>query len=169
MQEEYLEDWLKMVKKYDLILHDIIVQALTLKLEKKFMDYIADPIITIKKLNFKVTVLGEVNKPGTYPILNEKATLPEVLGMAGDLSQFANRKTLRIIREENGMRKDFFVDLTDARSLSPESFYLHPDDIVYVQPVPRRAFQNINPSVTIFTSILTSTVVVLTFILTKGK
>jgi hypothetical protein len=76
---------------------------------------------------------------------------------------------LRLIREENRQRKDFYIDLTDSRSLSPESYYLHPDDIIYVQPLPRRAFQNISPSVTLFTSILTTAVVVLTFIITSSK
>jgi polysaccharide export outer membrane protein len=148
-------------------LKGLTIAEATSFIENKFKVFIDDPIITIKKLNFKVTVLGEVNKPGTYPILNERATLPEVLGLAGDLSQFADRKKLRIIREENGQREDFFVDLTDAKSLSPQSYYLHPDDIVYVQPLPRRAFQNISPSVTLFTSILTTTVIVMTFILTN--
>jgi polysaccharide export outer membrane protein len=151
------------------LLKGLTIPEATDTIENKFREFINDPIVTVKKLNFKVTILGEVSKPGTYPVMNEKATLPEVLGMAGDLSQFADRKMLRIIREENNQRKDFFVDLTDAKSLNTETYYIHPDDIIYVQPLPRRAFQNISPSVTLFTSILTTTVVVLTFILTTNK
>ena len=138
-------------------------------IEKKFRDFMIDPIVTVKKLNFKITVLGEVNKPGTYPILAEKATLPEVLGLAGDLSQFGDRQHVRIIRQENNQSNDFFVDLTDPKALSAESYFLHPDDIVYVQPVKRRAFQNISPSVTIFTSIVTTALIALTFIITTSK
>lgn len=141
----------------------------TQALETKFRDFIEEPIVTVKKLNFKVTVLGEVNRPGTYPILNEKATLPEVLGMAGDLSVFGDRSKVRIIREENNQTRDFFVDLTSSASLAPEVYFLHPDDIVYVQPVKRRAFQNISPSVTIFTSIITTAVVAVSFIITQTK
>ena len=136
-------------------------------LETKFKEYIDDPIITIKKLNFKVTVLGEVNKPGTYPIMNEKATLLEVLGFAGDLSSFGDRKNVHLIRTENNQTKDFYIDLTDANSLTAEVYFLHPDDVVYVSPVKRRAFQNISPSVTVFTSIITTTVIVMTFLITK--
>lgn len=138
-------------------------------LEDKFKVYIDDPIITLKKLNFKVTVLGEVSKPGTYPILNEKATLTEVLGLGGDLTPFGDRKNVHIIRTENNSTKDFYVDLTDASSLTPEVYFLHPDDVIYVSPVKRRAFQNISPSVTVFTSLLTTTVVVLTFLITSTK
>jgi polysaccharide export outer membrane protein len=114
-------------------------------------------------------VLGEVNKPGTYNIFNEKASLPEVLGMAGDLTNFGNRTVVKIIREENNKTQQFNVDLTSAQSLSPETYYLHPDDIIYVEPLRRKAFQNISPSVTIFTSILTTTVVVVAFLITSNK
>ena len=138
-------------------------------LEAKFKEFMEDPIVTVKKLNFKITVLGEVNRPGTYQILNEHATLPEVLGMAGDLSVYGDRQKVRIIREENQQTKDFFIDMTNASSLSAETYYLHPDDIIYVQPLKRRAFQNISPSVTIFTSIVTTAVIALTFIITQTK
>lgn len=141
----------------------------TQTLEQKYREFMEDPIVTIKKLNFKITVLGEVNRPGTYPILNERATLPEVLGMAGDLTIFGDRKMVRIIREENLQTKDFFIDLTSSSALTAETYYLHPDDIIYVQPMKRRAFQSISPSVTIFTSIVTTAVIALTFIITQTK
>lgn len=136
-------------------------------LETKFKEFIDEPIITVKKLNFKVTILGEVNKPGTYPIMNEKATLLEVLGFGGDLTPFGDRKNVHLIRTENNQTKDFYVDLTDANSLTPEIYFLHPDDVIYVSPVKRKAFQNISPSVTVFTSILTTTVIVMTFLITN--
>ncbi len=145
------------------------IPSATRIIEMKFKDYIEDPIITVKKLNFKITVLGEVNKPGTYPVLNEKVTLPEALGLAGDISQYGDRQSVRIIREENNQRKDFFIDLTKASSLTPEIYYLHPDDIIYVQPLKRRAFQNISPSITIFTSLITTAVVVITLVITASN
>jgi polysaccharide export outer membrane protein len=147
----------------------LTIPAATSLIEEKFKAYISDPIITIKKLNFKVTILGEVNRPGTYQVMNEKATLLEALGLAGDLSTFGDRKSIRIIRTENNVTKDFMVDLTNASSLTTEVYFLHPDDVVYVSPVPRRAFQNISPAVTVFTSILTTAIVVVTFIITTNK
>ncbi len=147
----------------------LTISAATQLIESSLKKYIDEPIVTLKKLNFKITILGEVNKPGTYPILNERVTLPEALGLAGDVSQFGDRQKLRIIREENNETKDFLIDLTSASSIRPEIYYLHPDDIVYVQPVKRRAFQNITPSVTLFTSIITTAVIALTFIITQTK
>ena len=147
----------------------LTISEATSKVETTFKAYIQDPIVTIKKLNFKVTILGEVARPGTYQIANERITLPEALGMAGDLNAFANRQALRIIRHENGLTKDYKVDLTNAADMTAELFYIHPDDIIYVQPLPRRGFANISPSVTVITSILTTAVVVATLIITSTR
>ncbi len=151
------------------ILNGLTITQAIILIEQKLQYFITEPIVTIKKLNFKITVLGEVNKPGTYIISNEMVTLPEVLGLAGDLTQFANKENLRIIRNENGKRSDFIINLTQAKSLTASAYYLHPDDILYVAPLRRRAFQNITPSVTVFTSILTTAVVVLTFLYVTTK
>lgn len=145
-----------------------IPEAVTL-LETKFKEYIDEPIITIKKLNFKVTILGEVNKPGTYPIASEKATLMEVLGLGGDLSTYGDRTNVHIIRTENNQTKDLYVDLTNPASLTSEIYFLHPDDVIYVSPVKRRSFANISPTVLVFTSIVTTGIVVMTFIIQTNK
>ena len=153
----------------DVALKGLTIREATELLESKFKVYMEDPIVTIRKLNFKVTVLGEVNKPGTYYIMNEKATLPEVLGLAGDLTGFGNRTNVKIIREENNASRQITLDLTSSSSLSAETYFLHPDDIIYVEPNRKRAFQNASPAVTVFTSIITTAVLVFTFIITNNK
>jgi polysaccharide biosynthesis/export protein len=160
---------LKMPLIGNVILNGLTLAEATDLIESKFKVYMEDPIVTIRKLNFKVTILGEVNKPGTYNIFNDKVSLPEILGLAGDLTGFGNRTNLKIIREENNDTRQFTVDLTSAKSLSAETYYLHPDDIVYVEPTRKRAFQNVSPAVTIFTSIITTAVLVFTFIVTNNK
>jgi polysaccharide export outer membrane protein len=126
-----------------------------------------DPMVTVKKLNFKVTVLGEVARPGTFSIFNETLTLPEALGLAGDISPFGNRTNVKIIRNNSKTPQVLNVDLTHAESLTLENYYLYPNDIIYVEPLKRRALQNISPAVTLLTSILTTAVVVITLIVTK--
>jgi polysaccharide export outer membrane protein len=128
---------------------------------KKFMD---EPMVTVKKLNFKITVLGEVVRPGTFDIYKESVTLPEVLGMAGDVGPAGNRTNLKIIRNNSKTPQVITVDLTQAASLTLENYYLHPNDIIYVEPLKRRQFQNIGPTVTLVTSLITTTILVLTFI-----
>ncbi len=149
------------------LIGNIALDGLTLndaskKIEGTFKNYFDDPIVTVKKLNFKVTVLGEVNKPGLYTVMNERATLPEVLGMAGDLTQLADRTNLRLIRSENGASNAFTIDLTNGSSLTAEVYYVHPDDVVYVSPTRKRALQNTSPSIIVFTSILTTVAVLIT-------
>ncbi len=156
------------------LIGSVTIKGLTLQeagdlIESKFKVYMEDPIVTIRKLNFKVTVLGEVNKPGTYYIYNDRATLPEVLGLAGDLTGFGNRTNVKLIREENNDSKQFVLDLTSSNVLSAETYFLHPDDIIYVEPTRKRAFQNVSPTVTIFTSVITTAVLVFTFIITNNK
>ena len=156
------------------LIGSVNLNGLTIKeasdlIESKFKVYMEDPIVTIRKLNFKVTVLGEVNKPGTYSINNEKASLPEVLGLAGDLTGYGDRTNLKIIREENNDTKQFTLDITKAASLSPDTYYLHPDDIIYVSATRKRGFQNIAPAVTVFTSIITTSILVFTFIIASNN
>jgi polysaccharide export outer membrane protein len=150
-------------------LNGLTIDEATSLIEQKFKVYMDEPIVTLRKLNFKVTILGEVNRPGTYSINNEKASLPEVLGLAGDLTGYGDRLNVKIIREENNDTKQFEVNLTSASSLSPETYYLHPDDIVYVSATRKRGFQNIAPAVTVFTSIITTSILVFTFIIASNN
>src|SRR5690606_18059887 len=76
--------------------------------------YIVDPGISIEVRNFRVTVLGEVKAPGTFTINNDRITLLEALGLAGDLTINGVRHNILVIREQNGQKEQFRVDLTDV-------------------------------------------------------
>jgi len=154
------------------LIGEVNVQNMTMteaadSIREKLLQFIDDPMVSVKKLNFKITVLGEVTRPGTFNIFNESATLPEVLGLAGDITSFGNRTTVKIIRNDSKTPRVLIVDMTNASTLTMENYFLHPDDIVYIEPVRRRALQNVSTSVTVLASLLTTTVVVLSFILTK--
>lgn len=100
----------------------------------KLQTYLVDPTVNLRIRNFKVTILGEVKSPGVYTIPNEKITLIEALGLAGDLTIFAKRVNVLVIREENGERKFFKVDLRSKEFFESDYYYLHSNDIVYVEP-----------------------------------
>jgi polysaccharide export outer membrane protein len=100
------------------------------KLEK----YLINPSVNLRIRNFKVTVLGEVQNPGVYTIPNEKVTLIEALGLAGDLTIFGKRMNVLIIREQRGERKFMRVDLTSKTFFDSDYYYLHSNDIIYVEP-----------------------------------
>lgn len=104
------------------------------EIEKKLSEYIQDPIVQIQIINFKVTILGDVKTPGTYNVPNEKMTIIEIVGIAGDLNISGLRKEVKIIREENGVIKEYNVDLTQKNIFNQNTYFLQQNDIIYVKP-----------------------------------
>ena len=113
-------------------------QAIEL-LKEKIKPYINNPIINIQIQNFKVTVLGEVKNPGTFTIPNERITLLEAIGLAGDLNITGVRNNILVIREENGQKKEYKIDLTTKEIFNSPVYYLNQNDVVYIQPNQARA------------------------------
>jgi len=101
----------------------------------RLLNYLKEPSVIVRNLNFKVSVLGEVKIPSVYVIPDEKITLPEVLSMAGDLTIYGNRSNVMLIREENGKREYIRIDLTSREIFDSPYYYLHKNDVIYVEPV----------------------------------
>lgn len=104
------------------------------EIEKKLSEYIQNPIVQIQIINFKVTILGDVKTPGTYNVPNEKMTIMELVGIAGDLNISGKRQEVKLIREENGVLKEFNIDLTQKNIFNQKIYFLQQNDIVYVKP-----------------------------------
>ena len=104
-----------------------------------------EPAIDIRYLNYKVSVLGEVARPSVLTIPNEKITLLEALGLAGDLTIFANRDNVLLIREENGKKKLTRINLTTDEIFTSPNYYLQSNDIIYVEPN-KSKIQSISPA-----------------------
>lgn len=103
-------------------------------LREKISEYVKDPIINIRLTNFTVTVLGEVNNPGTFSIEDERISLSEALGMAGDLTIYGRRDNVFLVREENGIKRFGRFDLTKITVLGDQNYYLEQNDVIYVEP-----------------------------------
>ena len=108
-------------------------QAIDL-IKEKLALYIVNPTISLRILNFRITVLGEVRTPGTFTIPNERITLLEALGVAGDLLITGERQNILVIRDEDGKRKEYRLDLTQESLFSSPVYYLQQNDVVYVEP-----------------------------------
>ncbi len=106
------------------------------KITKSLVDakQLVDPIVTIRFSNFRVTVLGEVNHPTVVTVPNEKISLLEALGLAGDLTIYGKRQNVMIIREEKDQKIIKRVDLNSAEIFTSPYYYLQSNDIVYVEP-----------------------------------
>ena len=107
---------------------DIIKKEL---LDRKYLD---DAVVTVEFTNFKVSVLGEVTSPGTYNIEGDKVTILQALSLARDLTIFGKRENVSVIREQNGKRVIYEVDLTSTDLFNSPAYYLQQNDIVYVEP-----------------------------------
>lgn len=103
-------------------------------IQTKLKAYLNNPIVSIRILNYKVTILGDVKIPGTYNIPNERLTLPEALGLAGDLNMTGIRKNILVIRDVNGVKTETRIDLTSKEVFSSPVYYLTQNDLVYVEP-----------------------------------
>lgn len=101
---------------------------------EKLDKYLQSPTVSVRFSNFKITILGDVTRPGVYPVPNERITLMEALGLAGDLTVFGQRKGVKLIREENGKNKIYYLNLTSKDILNSPYMYLQPNDIIYVDP-----------------------------------
>jgi polysaccharide export outer membrane protein len=97
-------------------------------------EYLKNPIVQIQILNYKITVLGEVNNPGTFTIPNERITLLEAIGLAGDLSMTGIRHNVLVIRDENGIKTEHRVDLRSTDLFNSPVYYLTQNDVIYVEP-----------------------------------
>ena len=104
---------------------------------------VQDPVVTVEYLNLKVSVLGEVNKPGRVSIDRDAYTILDALSAAGDLTIYGMRESVRVIRSEKGLRKTYVVNLCSAQNLySSPVFYLQQNDMIYVEPNDVRARQS---------------------------
>ncbi|WP_260607519.1 polysaccharide biosynthesis/export family protein [Chitinophaga polysaccharea] len=111
-------------------------KALTVYLHDQLVErkLLVDPVVSIRFLNYRVTILGEVNKPTVVNVTNEKISVLEALGMAGDITVFGKRNNILLIREIDGQRIIRRIDLNDKRVLNSPYYFLQPNDILYVEP-----------------------------------
>jgi polysaccharide export outer membrane protein len=112
------------------------------KLTDEIKKSIKNPTVNVRFLNFKITVIGEVNKPATFTIPTEKITVLEALGLAGDMTAFGRRENVLLIREKGGIRSAVRVDFTNKDLLNSQYFYLQQNDVVYVEPVKAKVLQS---------------------------
>ena len=136
-------------------------------LRNELSDYLKDPIINIRLRNFTVTVLGEVLRPGTYPVNGEQITILEALGLAGDLTLRGVRNNVLVIRDFNGTKVYSRVDLTSKDIIKSPVFYLTQNDVVIVEPNKSGIKEtSLDGRATIYLSIasvlITSTVILIT-------
>ncbi len=125
-----------------------------------------DPAINVRFLNHKFSILGEVGRPGTYNLLDDRTTLPEALAMAGDLTIYGSRNNIMILRENNGIREISKLNLLTQEVFDSPYYYLQNGDLIYIEPIKAKGTFNDQrlQLVPIYTGIATTAVVVLSLL-----
>lgn len=128
-------------------------------IREKLLPYMAateNPIVTVRMSSYRVTVTGEVNRPGVIPVSTEKMSIVEALAQAGDLTVYGKRDNIMLIREdETGQKKMVRLNMNDANLINSPYYYLQQNDIIYVQPNSVKAKNaGIGPSTTLWFSFI---------------
>ncbi len=108
-------------------------------IQKAAEEYIIDATVSVKIVNFSVTVLGEVRRPGSFYIYDHDFTIMDAIGLAGDLTDYGNRNIMVARHTDDGLIFNR-IDITDRAAVSSELYYLQPNDLVYVEPLVAKRF-----------------------------
>jgi polysaccharide export outer membrane protein len=132
----------------------IRLSGLTLKqaeklIKEKMTEYLTYVTVTVKLMSFRVSVLGEVVNPGIKQIDRSHLTILDAISYAGDLTDVANRKKVRLIRKENNRNKVYTIDLSTVNMLGSDFYYLRPDDVVYVEPLKYKVIKVNSPTISL--------------------
>lgn len=136
---------------------NLTVEEIKNKLQQELDEYIKESVVIVKMVNFYVTILGEVMRPGEYNIYQDELNIFEAISMAGDMTDFADRDQVMLIRKTRDGSMVTKLDLTKREFLESNYLYLMPNDIIYVEPLPGKQFTFAEfPYSLIFTTISTT-------------
>ncbi len=111
------------------------LESITADVEAALKSYITDAAVSVKLINNYVSLLGEVNRPGRYPIYKDRLNIFQALAMGSDLGDYSNRQQIQIIRQTSGGNVVKEFTLTDRSIMSSEFFYVMPNDVIYAKPI----------------------------------
>lgn len=121
----------------------LTLEELRVALQAEINKYYKEASLTIRLMSFKVSVIGEVRTPGKILIYNEQATILEAIAAAGDMTEVADKTSIRLLRINSSGTKMYSLDLTDKKLLESEQYFLYPNDVIIVDPLKAKS-QRIN-------------------------
>ncbi len=147
-----------------ILVKNLSVEQITKKIEQNLDDLLLNYVVIVKLVNFNITMLGEVHNPGQYKIYQDNINIFEAISMAKDLTDFANRHKIALIRQTKTGSEVVYIDMTDQDLLVSEYYYLKPNDILYVQPLKGKQFTFANfPYGTVF-GFISTTILLLSYL-----
>jgi polysaccharide export outer membrane protein len=151
------------------IIGEVLVKGLTVEeaqqlIQQSVNKYLNKATVIVKLTSFKITVLGEVKNPGYLYVYSNQVTVFEGLGLVGDLTPFASRKNVKLIRQVPDGNQVILLDLTDPKLLSSEYFFLMPNDVLYVEPLKARSRKTNLEILSVVFAGLTTAVLIMSYI-----
>lgn len=134
------------------------------KIQHETEKYLKDGLAIVKLLSFKVTVIGEVKRPGTYTNYNDNLNIFEAIGLAGDISDYGERSNVLVLRRTSKGLKTIRLNLHDKSLITSEGFYLLPNDTVIVEPRKGKVMALNTPNISLFLSIITTALLMMNYL-----
>lgn len=126
-------------------------------------NHLNNPIVTVRFINNTVTVLGEVQRPGSHTYAKGQLNIFSAIGLSGDITEYGNKRKVTIIREKGSVLHKYYVDLTQDDILKSDYYYLKPNDIVYIEPLKIRRFGMKEYPFALIVSAITAALLILNF------
>jgi polysaccharide biosynthesis/export protein len=134
------------------------IEEATAEIENRSLQYLKESTVTVKLISFRVTVIGEVNVPGTYYIYKSSVNVLEAIGLAADITDYGDRSKVLVVRSTDTGTKTFTINLQKRNLLSTEGYYLLPNDIVIVNPLRAKFILLNSPTISFFLSTVTTSI-----------
>ena len=145
----------------ELKVSNLTIDEIRKLVQKEIDEYLLNATVTVQLMSFKVSVLGDVGRPGTNYIYNNQSTIFEALSAAGDLNLSAKRKRVKLIRQLNDTSIVVNLDLTKPSIIESPYYFLHPNDVIYVDTSKQNIFNNNTGVLTLILAAITTAALVL--------
>ena len=140
------------------------IEKIQKELQNKVDEYVKNTVVMVKLANFRISMLGEFNHPGKYVVYQDKINLFEAIALAGDMTDFARRNQVLLVRQSEKGVKTQRLNLNDYSLLEYEYYYLMPNDIVYVEPLRGKQFAFSEFPYLLILTTITTTILILDYI-----
>ncbi|MAE07850.1 MAG: polysaccharide transporter [Bacteroidetes bacterium] len=147
----------------EILVQNLNVEQIKDKIQEKLTTYMKEFIVIVKLVNFNITMLGEVQRPGQYKIYQDNISIFEAISMASDLTDFANRNKIAIIRQTKTGSEVIYIDMTKRDLLLSDYYYLKPNDIIYAQPLKGKQFTFANFPYGVVFGFISTTILLLNY------